>query len=225
MALTSAEKQKRLRQSRLKAGLCMGCGQRPPDHEKTRCGECRSKHKNNSKARHDFRKSAGLCYCGQLALNGLATCEKHRIAATSRYEVKTAASVLSGTCKRCGEPSEDTYCPGCEVIKSAQGKRCRLKLWKHVFGHYGEKCVCCGEAEPLFLTIDHVNNDGAAHRRSMPDGRYSTGERMYRWLRDNGFPEGFQTLCMNCNLGKQRNGGVCPHQGIDRLPAVTTPPG
>jgi len=22
---------------------------------------------------------------------------------------------------------------------------------------------------------------------------------MYHWLRDNGFPEGFQTLCLSCN--------------------------
>ena len=22
---------------------------------------------------------------------------------------------------------------------------------------------------------------------------------MYRWLRDNGFPEGFQTLCLSCD--------------------------
>lgn len=25
-------------------------------------------------------------------------------------------------------------------------------------------------------------------------------------------PEGFQTLCYNCNIGKHRNGGICPHQ-------------
>jgi hypothetical protein len=29
----------------------------------------------------------------------------------------------------------------------------------------------------------------------------------------NGFPKGFQTLCMNCNWGKYRNGGQCPHKG------------
>jgi hypothetical protein len=27
-----------------------------------------------------------------------------------------------------------------------------------------------------------------------------------------GFPDGFQTLCFNCNVGKYKNGGVCPHQ-------------
>src|SRR5262252_4538483 len=32
---------------------------------------------------------------------------------------------------------------------------------------YGGECACCGETEPVFLTLDHVNGDGAAHRRSM----------------------------------------------------------
>jgi hypothetical protein len=74
----------------------------------------------------------------------------------------------------------------------------------------GYKCACCGETEKLFLSIDHVNNDGAEHKRSM---KLNTGEQLHRWLIRNNFPEGFQVLCMNCNWGKHRNNGVCPHQG------------
>jgi ABC-type uncharacterized transport system substrate-binding protein len=36
----------------------------------------------------------------------------------------------------------------------------------------------------------------------------------YKWLARNGYPSGFQILCMNCNHGKSRNGGVCPHQRV-----------
>jgi hypothetical protein len=64
--------------------------------------------------------------------------------------------------------------------------------------------------ETLFLTIDHINNDGAQHRR--PSGRRMKGEKLTRWLILNNFPEGFQILCWNCNCGKSRNGGICPHQ-------------
>ena len=28
------------------------------------------------------------------------------------------------------------------------------------------------------------------------------------------FPEGFQILCFNCNAGKHRNGGRCPHEQL-----------
>jgi len=33
---------------------------------------------------------------------------------------------------------------------------------------------------------------------------------MYKWLVANDFPPGFQVLCANCNMAKDRPGG-CPH--------------
>jgi len=80
-----------------------------------------------------------------------------------------------------------------------------------VFAAYGGyTCACCGETEPKFLSIDHINNDGGEERRS---GLYSSsGTAFYLWLRKNAFPPGYQVLCMNCQVGKHRNGGVCPHQ-------------
>jgi hypothetical protein len=73
----------------------------------------------------------------------------------------------------------------------------------------GYVCACCGETERTFLSIDHVNNDGAAHKRKF---KLQTGEQMYRWLARNNFPPGFQILCMNCQWGKRNNNGICPHQ-------------
>lgn len=80
------------------------------------------------------------------------------------------------------------------------------KLQKIVFDHYGNECACCGESEPIFLSIDHVNNDGAEHRKEI-----GVGHILFRWIIDNDFPKTLQLLCCNCNLGKHRNGGVCPH--------------
>lgn len=77
-----------------------------------------------------------------------------------------------------------------------------------VLAHYGNECACCGESEPLFLAVDHINNDGSEHRRSKDR---SSHNNMYGWLVRNGFPDGFQILCSNCNHGKHRNGGTCPH--------------
>lgn len=83
------------------------------------------------------------------------------------------------------------------------------KLKERVFEAYGGwRCACCGETEKLFLTIDHIHNDGAQHRKSLGHGSMRT----YRWLRQRKFPPGFQVLCMNCNFGKRMNNGVCPHQ-------------
>ena len=82
------------------------------------------------------------------------------------------------------------------------------KLRAKVLDNYGWLCACCGETEPLFLCIDHKNNNGAAHRREL--GSRSSAA-LYRYLIKNDFPEEFQTLCFNCNHGKKLNGGTCPH--------------
>lgn len=76
-----------------------------------------------------------------------------------------------------------------------------------VYYQYGDRCACCGEANPLFLTIDHVNNDG--HKLRQQHGMSSS---LYRWIIREGFPDIFQLLCYNCNMGKARNKGMCPHQ-------------
>lgn len=75
---------------------------------------------------------------------------------------------------------------------------------------YGDKCACCGEATPEFLGIDHVNNDGEAHRRVLK----GYGRAIYQWLAKEGYPQDgrFQILCHNCNVAKGCYGG-CPHKG------------
>lgn len=78
-----------------------------------------------------------------------------------------------------------------------------------VFGFYGKVCACCGEPNRVFLAIDHINGEGAAHRRAIGS---SGGDSIYRWLIKNNLPEGFQTLCHNCNWAKHVL-GACPHQG------------
>lgn len=79
-----------------------------------------------------------------------------------------------------------------------------------VLDHYGRFCACCGEDEPVFLSLDHVNGDGAAHRREM---RKRSGASLYALLIKEGFPAGFQVLCFNCNFAK-RTGNACPHAQI-----------
>jgi hypothetical protein len=45
-----------------------------------------------------------------------------------------------------------------------------------------------------------VYGNGAAHRRSL-DGR-AKGASLYRKLRQDKYPEGYQVLCFNCNFAK-----------------------
>jgi hypothetical protein len=94
--------------------------------------------------------------------------------------------------------------------KFRQRARDERRTYKEaVFDYYGRVCACCGESNEIFLTVDHVNGDGASHRRAL-------GNRMtlYRWLCKNRMPEGFQTLCRNCNFAKGQL-SHCPCQDTD----------
>jgi len=91
-------------------------------------------------------------------------------------------------------------------VQRAYRERCK----QQVFDHYGRSCACCGEDELVFLTLDHVNGDGAAHRKSVA-GR--SGFSIYTWIVKNNYPEGFQALCFNCNAAK-RTMSECPHRAI-----------
>jgi ferric-dicitrate binding protein FerR (iron transport regulator) len=105
-------------------------------------------------------------------------------------------------------PEEQAAIRAAEALKT---KRNQDRRKDQVFAAYGGyRCACCGESERMFLSIDHVNNDGNVERKS---GAYrSSGTAFYLWLVKQQFPPGYQVLCMNCQIGKHKNGGVCPHQ-------------
>ena len=59
----------------------------------------------------------------------------------------------------------------------------RPNFRKIVFEFYGNKCSCCGETEPLFLTVDHINNDGYRDKK-----KGLTGVNLYEKIVRDGFP-------------------------------------
>ena len=93
----------------------------------------------------------------------------------------------------------------CKRGRNAEWGR-QLKL--RVIKEYGGACSCCGEAIVSFLTIDHVNGGGNAHRRKLK----LRGAMFYRWLAKKGFPKGeYRLLWFICNQGRALNNGTCPH--------------
>jgi len=87
--------------------------------------------------------------------------------------------------------------------------RARKRIKDSVFAVYGGYiCACCHEAEPIFLTLDHVDGGGKKHKRAIG----KQGKNFYYWLKREGYPKGYQVLCHNCNHGRFLNGGTCPHK-------------
>src|SRR5215467_11813740 len=53
-----------------------------------------------------------------------------------------------------------------------------------IMAYGGYVCVCCGETEPKVLSMDHMFNDGAAHRKKIGN----RGAGLFKWLKDHNYP-------------------------------------
>lgn len=93
-----------------------------------------------------------------------------------------------------------------EANKKSSGKY-NDRIYRMVYEAYGNKCSCCGESEPKFLSLDHVNGGGTQERKTK-GGPVAP----YRIAIQENFPATYRLLCYNCNQGRERNGGICPHK-------------
>lgn len=177
-----------------------------------RCGRC-----GETKPKSEFHKNAGR-------LDGLQTyCKDCHSAYRVGKDRKYKAAYYARNADRERERAREKYWRNPETYRAksrkenrdpeeyarylAREKIRRGKIRDAVFTAYGGYvCACCGERNDQFLTIDHIDGCGGAERR-----RQGLGQSFYAWLRKNGFPPGFQVLCYNCNLGRAKNDGVCPH--------------
>lgn len=66
------------------------------------------------------------------------------------------------------------------------------------------QCAICGYNDMDALVIDHINDNGAEHRKELNiSSRGGAGMNTYEVLRKHGYPSGLQVLCANCNTKKQ----------------------
>jgi len=162
---------------------------RKPPHPPKRNADCHPDRPNHAK---------GLCvrcYMNQRTNSVRATCHPHK------------PHVADGLCARCYSKRQYDMDP--EKARE-QNRRfqaaARKRLRDDLVAAYGGRCSCprCPETNSAFLTLEHVNGDGRAHRMKM-------GSHTYADLRRRGFPqEGYTLLCWNCNA-MTRFGRTCPH--------------
>lgn len=83
---------------------------------------------------------------------------------------------------------------------------------EQVLEGYGAWCNCCGETEKVFLTLDHVDNNGAEERKALTPLTRNNDGVFAKAIKEN-FPLCYQILCNNCNIAKYRV-GECPHKQV-----------
>lgn len=100
-----------------------------------------------------------------------------------------------------------SWCKSCHCSNVAgRRKEAYYKAKRKAFDHYGWACVCCGDSNEVFLTLDHIGGGGTQHRQM------ARASNAYEWVVKNGFPEGFRVLCHNCNWAMHVLKGHCPHR-------------
>lgn len=172
--------------NRKAAGKCVQCGCRPPEPEKTRCAICSKKKAEKQQRQAEDNSACGLCACGKPRDSERLRCVRCR---------KNSAKQSAAFRQR----------------NSTYNRNYMREIFLEALKAYGgPTCVCCGESNIFFLTLDHVNNDGAEHRRRT---KGASGKTLAWVLKKEGYPPGIQVLCFNCNCGRARNGGICPHRG------------
>lgn len=87
---------------------------------------------------------------------------------------------------------------------------------REVVAGYGGKCVCCGESEYKFLTLDHPRGDGQEDRAKYRNSL----DQIYGYVIKNNFPMKYSLLCMNCNWVRRYD--ICPHEVDKTINKINT---
>ena len=159
----------------------------------------------NSKYTEKYKADGKCLNCGQQSRPNKTRCQK---CSDSSKKLVYQARKKQGVCVRCGYKKADSkgsQCSECYEKALVRHRNTARKRRDKCLTAYGHKCKCCGETKKEFLTFDHINNDGAEHRRSL------NLRTITCWLIKSKFPDTIQILCWNCNAAKQYY-GQCPHE-------------
>lgn len=194
-------------------GLSYWCSECLAERSKRLRSEAMTDEQRNKLREQEWRKSKleqGLCTrCGDKPIDiarSRISCTDCLLKISERGRVKAGIWISRGLCRQCGDErdSESTRCAGCrekEKVKQLdKNRKRRIKL----LDLYGGKCACCGENNPYFLSIDHINRDGNIERKKK-GGKFSYSTIIRR--------DDLRLLCFNCNCGRELTGdGRCPHE-------------
>jgi len=185
-------------EARKKSKLCQTCDQLA-DKTVTACSRCNEKKREQRRERIE---QGNCATCGKPHDRNGTVCLNCSLVVKKLRNTRREA----GLCVHCGSPDRIElyqYCEQCRDKNRKKDRKKYAKLKAQILQAYRGQCQHCGEDNPDFLQIDHVNDDGNTHRRSL-SGK-NQGCNIYTWLRKNGFPkEGFQLLCANCNTAKSK---------------------
>jgi len=195
--------------------ICFDCS-KPRGNNNKLCDNCMERDRQRSKKRQakqrlKHRIQGNCLTCGKPPVPGTNTCIECNRRATDSTLRRYRLNKGNGVCPFCGEKTDNKFrCKECHKkhLKRGVSRWHRQRLI--VLQHYDGVCKCCGENTYEFLEIDHINNNGAKHRKEV-------GSHMMEWIIKNNFPPYLQLLCANCNRGRAKF-RTCPHHQEPQQP-------
>lgn len=80
-----------------------------------------------------------------------------------------------------------------------RSQRIKLEVLTYYSLTSSPSCHFCGITDIDVLCLDHVDGGGQRHRKIIG----GSSKTLFYQLIQQGFPEGYQVLCANCNLKKE----------------------
>jgi len=100
------------------------------------------------------------------------------------------------------------------VCSACVGRTNRAKIKLRLFDAFGYQCNCCGERNPQFLTLQHIQAGTNPYGRKRVNGKYVTTRIQSQVVNDairSGDKTKYEVLCLNCNWAHGHY-GECPHR-------------
>jgi len=113
-------------------------------------------------------------------------CEKHP-------ELKGKRTKKGNLCVGCKKVQVQNWRNANKEETSDRARQLRVLKRKKVIEHFGGKCELCGLVDDEVMTVDHIWDDGAEHRKQVK------ATVVLDWLIKNDYPPGYRLLCFNCN--------------------------
>lgn len=87
--------------------------------------------------------------------------------------------------------------PACKKCASSRTKKDAKRIRLDVLMAYSSdklECCHCGEDRVDVLDLDHIDGNGNEERK-----KFKTSRRLFKFLIDNNYPDGYRVLCRNSN--------------------------
>lgn len=113
------------------------------------------------------------------------------------YRLKNPDKIIAQTAKAAEKLKNPIHKA---VVRERERNRAReLKLEViRVYSKGSMCCAYCGYSDVRALELDHIDNNGQAHRKAL-----NNRKTVYQDVKCNNYPDGFQILCSNCNKIKE----------------------